>query len=159
VYNNWSADTVPPPVITLMRWISTPNAGGETLFASSVKAATLLPSSELEAEFGIHPGNVLVKYKLFGEYTIAGEGVHLLSAKGSKGSSDLGWDVNITDGTLVPLVIRDKTSHQIFMVGSYHVASIVCSVTVKTLGFEQKANAYLAIAWKPGLSEENVYSH
>jgi hypothetical protein len=45
------------------------------------------------------------------------------------------------------------------MVGSYHVASIVCSVTVKTLGFEQKANAYLAKAWKPGLSEENVYSH
>jgi alpha-ketoglutarate-dependent taurine dioxygenase len=169
VYNNWSetqrawhcdglADTVPPPDITLMRCISTPNAGGETLFASSVKAATMLPTSELEEEFGIHPENVLVKYKLFDEYTIAQEGTHLLSANGSKGSSDLGWDVNIADGTLVSLVIHEKMSKQRSMVGSYHVSSVVCSATGKTLDFE-RANAYLAKAWKPGLSEENIYSH
>ncbi len=54
VYNNWHAkqrawhcdglaDTSPPPDLTTMRCIKTPSSGGETLFASSVKAADLLP--------------------------------------------------------------------------------------------------------------------
>ena len=169
VYNDWDesqrawhcdglADTVPPPDLTLMRCIATPKEGGETLFASSVKAATLLPCTELEKDFGIHPENVLVKYKLFKEYTIAKEGTHLVKASGSKGSSDQGWDVNVAAGTLVPLVIHEKQSNQKSMVGSYHISSIQCVSSGKTLDFEQ-ANAYLAKAWGPGLSEENVYGH
>jgi hypothetical protein len=118
----------------------------------------LLPTNQLEEEFGIHPENVSVKYKLFHEYTIAEEGTHLLNASGSKGSSDQGWDVNVADGTLVPLVIREKHSNQRSMVGSYHISSIICKATGQTLDFE-RANAYLAKAWRPGLSERNIYSH
>lgn len=82
----------------------------------------------------------------------------MVQASGTKGSSDQGWDVNVSDGTLVPLVIQEKQSNQKSMVGSYHISSIRCSASGKTLDFEQ-ANVYLAKAWGPGLSEENVYGH
>ena len=141
-----------------MRCLATPDRGGETLFASSVKAAEVIPVEELIDEFGIHPENVLVKYKLFDKYTIAREGTHLLDASGSKGSSNDGWDVNVSDGTLVPLMIREKHTNQKSMVGTYHISSIVCSETGKTLDFH-KANTYLAKAWKRGLEEKNIYAH
>jgi hypothetical protein len=132
--------------------------GGETLFASSVKAAELLPVEELVEEFGIHPEDVWVRYKLFEEYEIATEGTHLIRAAGSKGVGDRGWDVNLAEGTTVPLVIREKHSNRRSMVGTYHISSALCRVTGKTLEFE-RANAYLAKAWAPGLADEYVYSY
>ena len=62
VYSNWHpdrrawhcdglADTHPPPDLTTMRCIKTPSRGGETLFASSVKAAELLPTKLLVDKF------------------------------------------------------------------------------------------------------------
>jgi alpha-ketoglutarate-dependent taurine dioxygenase len=54
------ADTSPPPDLSTMRCLATPHHGGETLFASSVKAAESLPVNELIDEFGIHPENALV---------------------------------------------------------------------------------------------------
>mmetsp|Transcript_35868 Transcript_35868/g.61174 ORF Transcript_35868/g.61174 Transcript_35868/m.61174 type:complete len:407 (-) Transcript_35868:62-1282(-) len=158
------ADTHPPPDLTTMRCIKTPSIGGETLFASSVRAAELLPTELLVDEFGMHPEDVRVNYKLFDKYKIAREGTHLEEAEGAKGETrEGGWDVNLSGGTSVPLVIRERHTGRKSMVGTYHVASIVsssnsCSLKKKSLGFRD-ANAYLAKAWKPGLSEENVYKH
>lgn len=156
--------THPPPDLTIMRCIKTPNKGGETLFASSVKAAELLPVQKLE-KMGIHPENVRVNYKLFHDYEIARAGTHLLKAEGAKGKTDEGgWDVNLAEGTSVPLVIRERHSGGTkSMVGTYHVASISHLdddiADPPRLGFEE-ANRYLAEAWMPGLSEEQyVYKH
>ena len=169
VYNNWHtnqrawhcdglADTHPPPDLTTMRCIKTPACGGETLFASSAKAAELLPTEMLIKKFGIHPEDVTVHYKLFNKYKIALEGTHLEYAEGTKGKTvEGGWDVNIADGTSVPLVIRERNTGKRSLVGTYHVSSITTSQE-QSLDFE-KANAYLAEAWRPGLSEENVYKH
>ena len=136
VYNNWHpdqrawhcdglADTHPPPDLTTMRCIKTPSRGGETLFASSVKAAELLPTKLLVDKFGIHPEDVNVNYKLFDKYKIALEGTHLDEAEGAKvEASKGGWDVNLADGTTVPLVIRERRTGKKSLVGTYHVASI-----------------------------------
>mmetsp|Transcript_25320 Transcript_25320/g.53893 ORF Transcript_25320/g.53893 Transcript_25320/m.53893 type:complete len:405 (-) Transcript_25320:363-1577(-) len=179
VYNNWPleqrawhcdglADTHPPPDLTTMRCIKTPSQGGETLFASSVRAAELLPTELLVEEFGIHPEDARVNYKLFSKYNIALEGTHLEDAEGAKGeTSDGGRDVNLSGGTMVPLVIRERRTGKRSLVGTYHVASIISNSGSSApptqqkpscLGFRE-ANAYLAKAWRPGLSDENVYAH
>ena len=84
-------------------------------------------------------------------------------AEGTKGKTDEGgWDVNLADGTSVPLVIRERNTGKRSLVGTYHVSSITSSPSSQeqqqSLDFE-KANAYLAESWRPGLSEENVYKH
>ncbi|KAL7471311.1 hypothetical protein ACHAXS_011614 [Conticribra weissflogii] len=174
VYNGWPlgqrawhcdglADTHPPPDLTTMRCLSTPAQGGETLFASSVKAVQLLPTSTLQSTYGIHPEEVRVNYKLFDKYAIAPEGTHLLRAEGSKGETEEGgWDVNLKEGTSVPLVIKERNSGNKSMVGTYHVASISHLNdpldAPPRLGFEE-ANRYVAEAWKPGLQEAYVYKH
>ena len=117
----------------------------------------------------MHPVDVAVNYKLFGRYTIAKEGTHLEEAEGAKGEEGDddgggGGDVNLACGTTVPLVIRERRTGKRSLVGTYHVASIVdrvagsAATTMPTLGFKE-ANAYLAEAWRPGLSDENVYAH
>ncbi len=161
--NKQTNSTHPPPDLTTMRCLSTPAQGGETLFASSVKAAQLLPTSTLQSTYGIHPDEVRVNYKLFDKYAIAPEGTHLLRAEGSKGETEEGgWDVNLKEGTSVPLVIKERNSGNKSMVGTYHVASISHLNdpldAPPRLGFEE-ANRYVAEAWKPGLQEEHVYKH
>lgn len=170
VYNDWLpdqrawhcdglADTHPPPDLTTMRCVKTPREGGETLFASSTRAAELLPARSLTEKYGIHPEDARVNYKLFDKYTIALEGTHLLNAEGAKGETiEAGWDVNLAGGTTVPLVIREPHSGKKSLVGTYHIASLTCRNTGKRLDFEQ-ANAYLAEAWRSGLSEDLVYAH
>lgn len=168
VYNDWHpeqrawhcdglADTDPPPDLTTMRCLKTPSQGGETLFASGVKAAELLPTT-----LDPPPEDVQINYRLFGEYEIAREGTHLMCASGSKGDTSAGWDVNLSDGTTVPLVVRELVSGKRSMVGTYHVASLGligdAAGTPPQLGFEG-ANRYVAEAWKPGLSEELIYKH
>mmetsp|Transcript_13827 Transcript_13827/g.15978 ORF Transcript_13827/g.15978 Transcript_13827/m.15978 type:complete len:349 (+) Transcript_13827:401-1447(+) len=171
VYPNWHAeqrawhcdglaDTNPPPDLTTMRCLKTPSKGGETIFACSVKAAELLPKSSLDPP----PEDVQVHYRLFGEYEIAREGTHLLWARGSKGNTDA-ENVNLTDGTIVPFVVRERMSGKRTLVGTYHVASlgligddVLAPGTPPRLGFEE-ANAYMAKAWKPGLAEELLYRH
>ena len=173
VYNEWPhdqrawhcdglADTHPPPDLTTMRCLITPQQGGQTLFACSVKAAELMDVTKLETDWGIHPEDVRVNYRLFGKYEIAREGTHLLSASGSKGQTDQAWDVNLSDGTSVPLVIRERHSGKKSLVGSYHVASISSLADSASdpprLDFEG-ANKYMAEVWKPGLSDEYLYRH
>mmetsp|Transcript_5709 Transcript_5709/g.12435 ORF Transcript_5709/g.12435 Transcript_5709/m.12435 type:complete len:377 (+) Transcript_5709:29-1159(+) len=185
VYNNWPpnqrawhcdglADTHPPPDLTTMRCIKATSKGGETLFASSVKAAELLPTEKLVERFGVHPEDVRVNYKLFGRYKIALVGTHLEEGEGAKGGemgrNGDGNDVNLAEGTTVPLVIRERRTGKRSLVGTYHVASIIANNSSSSsqptismqqqtsLGF-QEANAYLAKAWRPGLSKENVYAH
>ncbi|KAL9190036.1 hypothetical protein ACHAXT_007247 [Thalassiosira profunda] len=171
VYNNWPpdqrawhcdglADTHPPPDLTTMRCVKAPSKGGNTLFASSVKAAELLPAEKLMEKWDIHPEDVDAHYKLFDKYKIAMEGTHLEHAEGAKGeTSEGGWDVNLSEGTKVPLVIKERHTGKRSMVGTYHVASLSSRTSPSnTLDFAE-ANAYLAEAWRPGLSEENVYSH
>ena len=173
VYNNWHpdqrawhcdglADTHPPPDLTTMRCLQTPTKGGETLFACSVKAAELLPSANLEDKYGISPEDVIVNYRLFDKYEIAREGTHLLSGSGYKGQSDAAWDVNLTEGTSVPLMIRERHTGKRSLVGSYHVASISCigdePDAPPRLGFED-ANAYMSEVWKVGVAEDQIYKH
>ncbi len=95
-------------------------------------------------KFGIHPEDVRVNYKLFDKYRIALEGTHLEYAEGAKGrtTGEGGWDVNLADGTTVPLVIRERHTGKRSLVGTYHVASIASSTEDKSLGFDD-ANAYL----------------
>ncbi|KAL7525052.1 hypothetical protein ACHAWF_001187, partial [Thalassiosira exigua] len=153
------ADTHPPPDLTTMRCVTTPPRGGETLFASSVRAAELLPAEPLAEKFGVHPEDVRVNYKLFHRYQIKLEGTGLEWAEGAKGrTSEGGWDVNLADGTTVPLVVRERYTGKRSMVGTYHVASIVDASSGRSLDFHE-ANAYLAEAWRPGLSKENVFAH
>lgn len=164
VYNEWHpdqrawhcdglADTHPPPDLTTMRCLITPQEGGETIFACSGQTGKYL---------GVHPEDVGVNYRLFGKYEIAREGTHLLSASGSKGQTDQAWDVNLSEGTSVPLVIRERHSGKKSLVGSYHVASISSLADSASdpprLNFEE-ANKYMAEVWKPGLSSENLYRH
>lgn len=163
VYNGWHpqqrawhcdglADTSPPPDLTTMRCIMTPDVGGETLFACSVKAAELLP-----AHLHPPPEEVDVRYRLFADYEIAREGTHLLRAAGSKGETSAhSWDVNLSGGTTVPLVVRERVSGKRSLVASYHVAGLEAAGA--SLGFEA-ANRYLADAWAPGLSDELIYAH
>jgi hypothetical protein len=132
-----------------------------------VKAAEMLPTQSLVDKFGVHPEDVTVNYNLFSKYKIALEGTHLISAEGAKGkTSEGGWDVNLADGTSVPLVIRERNSGKRSLVGTYHVASISNMSATQQKQQKQKliamdfgeANAYTAEAWRPGLSEENIYS-
>ena len=156
------ADTHPPPDLTTMRCLITPPKGGETLFACSVRAAEVMDVAKLEKTWGLHPEDARVNYRLFGNYEIAREGTHLLSASGSKGQTDQAWDVNLSDGTSVPLVIRERHSGRKSLVGSYHVASLSSlangSGDPPRLDFED-ANKYMAEVWRPGLAEENIYRH
>eukprot|EP00908_Phaeocystis_cordata_P018326 Transcript_29748.p1 GENE.Transcript_29748~~Transcript_29748.p1 ORF type:complete len:371 (-),score=86.17 Transcript_29748:219-1331(-) len=157
------ADTDPPPDLTTMRCLRTPSAGGETLFACSVKAAELLPPTLRPP-----PDDVTVHYRLFGRYEIAREGTHLLSASGAKGEGEQAWDVNLAGGTRVPLVVREPVSGKRALVGSYHVAALSVAGGGeggeggegggRQLGFAA-ANAYVAAAWAPGLAPELVYAH
>jgi len=173
VYNNWHpdqrawhcdglADTHPPPDLTTMRCLITPQQGGGTLFACSVKAAEVMDVANLEKTWGLHPEDAKVNYRLFGTYEIAREGTHLLSASGSKGQTVQAWDVNLSEGTSVPLVIRERHSGKKSLVGSYHVASMSSladnSCDSPRLDFED-ANKYMAEVWRPGLAEENLYRH
>jgi len=147
--------------------------GGETLFASSVRAAELIPAESLVATYGVHPEDVRVRYKLSKDYKIALEGTHLEYAVGSRGGEDDDddGDVNIAEGTTVPLVIRERRTGRRSLVGTYHVSSIVVidgedddddglprTRGRRTLDFRD-ASAYLAEAWRPGLSDDNVYAH
>ena len=190
-HNDGLADTHPPPDLTTMRCIVSTGEGegGETLFASSVRAAELLPVESLVEKYGFHPENVRVRYKLSREYNIALEGTHLEYAVGSKGGDEDDGDVNIAEGTTVPLVIRERRTGRRSLVGTYHVSSIAviddedddddddnaeCADASTTPGGEdgprattgggrtldfRDANAYLAEAWRPGLSDGNVYAH
>ena len=173
VYHNWHpdqrawhcdglADTHPPPDLTTMRCLVTPPKGGETLFACSVRAAEVMDGAGLEKSWGLHPEDATVNYRLFGQYEIAREGTHLLSASGSKGQTDQAWDVNLSEGTSVPLVIRERHSGRKSLVGSYHVASISSLADdandPSRLDFDN-ANEYMAEVWRPGLAEENIYRH
>jgi hypothetical protein len=121
-----------------------------------------MDGAKLEKSWGLHPEDARVNYRLFGNYEIAREGTHLLSASGSKGQTDQAWDVNLSDGTSVPLVIRERHSGRKSLVGSYHVASISSlangSGDPPRLDFED-ANKYMAEVWRPGLAEENIYRH
>ena len=79
-HNDGFADTSPPPDLTTMRCVKTPSSGGQTLFACSRMAASLLPDS-----LDPPPEDVRVRYKLFAKAEIALEGTHLLKAEGAKG--------------------------------------------------------------------------
>ena len=163
VYNGWHpeqrawhcdglADTSPPPDLTTMRCVITPESGGETLFACTVRAAELLPAS-----LDPPPEEVSVHYQLFADYDVAREGTHLTRAAGAKGeSAEAGWDVNLTGGTNVPLVCRERVSGKKALVGSYHVSSLTAGA--RTLDFDA-ANRYLAAAWAPGLDESLLLKH
>jgi len=154
------ADTDPPPDLTTMRCLKTPRGGegrGETLFASSVRAAELLPPA-----LDPNPENVRMNYRLFDEYEIARDGTHLVSAEGAKGSTDAADEVNLGGGTSVPLVIREPVSGKRSLVGTYHVASLNLlddpPDAPPLLDFDE-ANEYAAKAWGPGLSDEWIYRH
>ncbi|EOD18292.1 hypothetical protein EMIHUDRAFT_196463 [Emiliania huxleyi CCMP1516] len=81
VYNGWHpdqrawhcdglADTDPPPDLTTMRCLVTPEASRP----------------------------VRVQYRLFAQYEVAREGTSLRWASGSKGDTDESWDVNLAEG-------------------------------------------------------------
>ena len=157
-HNDGLADTWPPPDLTTMRCVQTPSRGGETLFACSVKAASLLPDT-----LDPPPEQVRVRYRLFSAFEIAREGTHLLWAEGAKGEADTvsedgrhGGLVNVTEGTELPLVVREKVSGKRSMVGTYHVHSLTAGD--RSLSFDD-ANEYLRRAWAPGLAPELVYKH
>ena len=86
-------------------------------------------------------------------------------AKGSEiGENGDDNDVNLAEGTTVPLVIRERRTGKRSLVGTYHVASMIANSSSSSsqptstvqqqssLGF-QEANAYLAEARRPGLSK------
>ena len=153
-HNDGFADTSPPPDLTTMRCVKTPSSGGQTLFACSRMAASLLPDS-----LDPPPEDVRVRYKLFAKAEIALEGTHLLKAEGAKGEeADTAQLVNNAGGTEWPLVVKEAVSGERSMVGSYHVAGLVDTRTDAVFGFDA-ANQYLKKAWAPGLADGLVYAH
>ena len=133
-----------------------------------------------------HPDRVRVRYRLFKDYEarppaemrrrpwgfrrdsrqrstaqVHRSGTHLVRASGAKGD-DAAADVNLTDGTEVPLVVREPHWGRRSMVGTYHVHSIRAlasgGLPETNLGFDE-ANAYVAKAWAPGLQEHLLLRH
>ncbi|KAJ1457976.1 hypothetical protein M885DRAFT_514519 [Pelagophyceae sp. CCMP2097] len=166
-HTDGAADTKPPPDLTTMRCVETPETGGETHFRCARRAAAALYDAEsatykirLSDGSEIDASLLRVRYRLLSGALPRPLGFSLEScdsAKTREGDSL----VNDAAGTEWPLLIREPISGDVSLCTTYHVSSAVlldASGGISRLFDFDEANDAVERAWAPE-SNDVAYVH